>query len=1067
MTAAPLIRRELYTAARRGRNQRVRWWISALGLVGLALFLFTLTTGAILPVSGRVIFQSIGVWIYYYCLVAGAVITADAISSERREGTLGLLFLTDLTGWDVVGGKLTSALLPILYAVMGLVPMLSVLMLAGGVTLSDLGRIALIGLTAVVFSGSVGLFCSSLSLNERKSAFAALVISLSVTELLHAAATMLGLHVRSGTLDDPVHWCFEMALPWADQLDQWTLPYLRDEATKPAIQRGLFNFGTRILGHWLAAGVLLGFASHFARKGAGGIARNRFGEWIWQWSNRWTYGSGAMRAGRRRRLLTLDAVMWLCLRHARKRAYGWIFVFAMAMVAIAVESRMSGFVWPWVFLAIFLGTVHAVFKAWIASETCYQMVEDRRSGALELILSTPVDALQIARGHFRSHRHQLMLPIVALLVGELGWLSRMSRNGQLLEGEQVMAVFVTCLVTLVLDIWAVRWLALWYGLIKPTANAAVQACMRRIFVLPILLFLPMVAVPGAGPLAALGFQDYRVVRIAFLWIALVAVIDIPMGLWARARFFKYMRRVVSEGVGALISGAPGGTGRQSSNSSTSLKSSEATPVLRPALTSESLDPRADANDGASIAPMEGRAAQRTTAVVPWPQFRQRDYVLAAAAVLILGFIVSAKWKQQSRRIAFEQHVEAIRARGEPLPNQLPEQWKSTAAPDDNVVAGLASLIRASALSRAETKPSGIKLTRPFRTHPLQKDEFAKIEAWLADSAIDLDTLRQVLRRQRVQYDYTLAAAPDHGLPESYRLERFVLLLKGVAVLASATGRQDDAADAILDMLRMAEVLADHPGSSGQFFRMKILPTALESLEGVLSAGPIETARLSRLRAGLVAGANDRFLEQYLTWEQFQRADIATTAAGYRKSLDRIVRGGPTWVSPMMELYRRYERFIGIDYIEALRNLRQQETLLTIWRQPLIERARSLTGLENAGQGSRRRSQFMGIPTVRPDMSSALMQMELECVAMIHATCTALSIEEYRARTDRLPEGLLAPDLARASDLTINPYNGKPLHLNFHAPGYSITGEWSSRAPRTAFKFLKKGQGYEFSFSVDR
>ncbi|HQU46125.1 MAG TPA: hypothetical protein PK867_25150, partial [Pirellulales bacterium] len=37
------------------------------------------------------------------------MLTADCISSERREGTLGLLFLTDLRGHDVVLGKLVVA----------------------------------------------------------------------------------------------------------------------------------------------------------------------------------------------------------------------------------------------------------------------------------------------------------------------------------------------------------------------------------------------------------------------------------------------------------------------------------------------------------------------------------------------------------------------------------------------------------------------------------------------------------------------------------------------------------------------------------------------------------------------------------------------------------------------------------------------------------------------------------------------------------------------------------------------------------------------------------------------
>ena len=40
--------------------------------------------------------------------IAGLVLTADCISQERREGTLGLLFLTDLRGPDVaLGNRIT------------------------------------------------------------------------------------------------------------------------------------------------------------------------------------------------------------------------------------------------------------------------------------------------------------------------------------------------------------------------------------------------------------------------------------------------------------------------------------------------------------------------------------------------------------------------------------------------------------------------------------------------------------------------------------------------------------------------------------------------------------------------------------------------------------------------------------------------------------------------------------------------------------------------------------------------------------------------------------------------
>ena len=44
----------------------------------------------------------------FYCLLSGVWFTADCLSEEKREGTLGLLFLTDLKGYDVVLGKLVA-----------------------------------------------------------------------------------------------------------------------------------------------------------------------------------------------------------------------------------------------------------------------------------------------------------------------------------------------------------------------------------------------------------------------------------------------------------------------------------------------------------------------------------------------------------------------------------------------------------------------------------------------------------------------------------------------------------------------------------------------------------------------------------------------------------------------------------------------------------------------------------------------------------------------------------------------------------------------------------------------
>src|SRR5262245_10869138 len=60
--------------------------------------------------------------------------TADSISIERREGTLGLLLLTDLTGREIVIGKVAAASVQSLMTVVAVLPAFALPLLAGGVT---------------------------------------------------------------------------------------------------------------------------------------------------------------------------------------------------------------------------------------------------------------------------------------------------------------------------------------------------------------------------------------------------------------------------------------------------------------------------------------------------------------------------------------------------------------------------------------------------------------------------------------------------------------------------------------------------------------------------------------------------------------------------------------------------------------------------------------------------------------------------------------------------------------------------------------------------------------------
>ena len=57
---------------------------------------------------GQVLFSMLKWLCFAFACASGIFLTADCLSDEKRDGTLGLLFLTDLRGYDVVTGKIMA-----------------------------------------------------------------------------------------------------------------------------------------------------------------------------------------------------------------------------------------------------------------------------------------------------------------------------------------------------------------------------------------------------------------------------------------------------------------------------------------------------------------------------------------------------------------------------------------------------------------------------------------------------------------------------------------------------------------------------------------------------------------------------------------------------------------------------------------------------------------------------------------------------------------------------------------------------------------------------------------------
>jgi len=106
--ALPVADRELRVASRKANTFWVRLLAALVALLIGAGFLALASQGSFGAGPGelgRMLFAVLTWLSLGVALSAGLFLTSDCLSEEKRDGTLGLLFLTDLRGYDVVSGS--------------------------------------------------------------------------------------------------------------------------------------------------------------------------------------------------------------------------------------------------------------------------------------------------------------------------------------------------------------------------------------------------------------------------------------------------------------------------------------------------------------------------------------------------------------------------------------------------------------------------------------------------------------------------------------------------------------------------------------------------------------------------------------------------------------------------------------------------------------------------------------------------------------------------------------------------------------------------------------------------
>ncbi len=475
MTFLPIVERELRVAARKKNTFLLRAGTALLAmLISGPVFLMSAAMAMGSSSSaGLYMFKMLAHYTYVLCLLAGVFFASECLSEERREGTLGFLFLTDLKGYDIVLGKFAGISLNAFYALLALFPVLALPLLTGGVTGGEFWRMMLALGNALFFSIAAGVWISSFT----QTSFRSTSGTLSFLVIVGVVVPLLEHSLRSMLYGRVVFW-FSLPSPYQAIGFSSDASYLRLHK----------DFWLSLAVNHLTGWVFLSVASwYLPRTLETKIVQSRHGFWH-------RFFTGEFLGGARRRrieLMELNPILWLLTDSLRLRWLVWLVsgIGCAAMIALTIWGRSNSR-----FFGFFLTTPFIfIFKVLFAIQACRFFSESRRTGSLELLCCTPLTNQRIIQGQWLALRKIFLWPILILLFTSLVPLIILVflSHGNFIPGA-IMAIYF--LLEPIVNFFAIGWFGMWLALSGKKPGMATGLTILFVTVLPSVLL----CIPGSG-----------------------------------------------------------------------------------------------------------------------------------------------------------------------------------------------------------------------------------------------------------------------------------------------------------------------------------------------------------------------------------------------------------------------------------------------------------------------------------------------------------------------------------------------------------------------------------------
>ncbi len=406
MILSPIIQREVRVEARNRWNHLLR----LIGAAGCSVVASIFLRNAANPSAelGPQLFSSLHTVVFIGIWLLVPPLTADCLSGEKREGTLGLLFLTGFSSRSIVQGKGIVHMLRAFALWLAAFPVLTIPFFLGGVGWTDVLTAFSLQLAAMFLALSAGLIASAWSTHPGWSVFWAEILSVAfawafgrslASVFFNNVGTLLpnwnalddfALYLLTGGLSAGRSWSVDFAK--APPAVLWTWVDMLAFSLLLSILLFLFCFraaGGQVSTHWQDRPLSVRQArwrqfwlaprfwkSRFARHRGLVLDRNPFG-----WLERYATGRRCAQLG------------WIC-------------------AILLVDSWLISRKMPWTYFEFAQMWLTILLMVHLAVDAATLFRQERESGALELLLVTPLTLDRLIAWRVAAFWKRFLPPVV-------------------------------------------------------------------------------------------------------------------------------------------------------------------------------------------------------------------------------------------------------------------------------------------------------------------------------------------------------------------------------------------------------------------------------------------------------------------------------------------------------------------------------------------------------------------------------------------------------------------------------------------------------------------------------